>query len=85
MRPAAMVAHDTGMRAMGGGVKSPVRSCSKSHRICQIRPSTKPEAAHGITLLAGSSSESFRLISDALLSFFIRGRAGSLYYSVDGR
>jgi hypothetical protein len=27
MRPPAMVAHDTGMRAMGGGVKSPVRSC----------------------------------------------------------
>jgi hypothetical protein len=44
MRPPAMVAHDTGMRAMGGGVKSPVRSCSKSHRICQIRPSTKPTA-----------------------------------------
>jgi hypothetical protein len=29
---------------MVGGVKSSARSCSKSHRICQIRPSTKPTA-----------------------------------------
>jgi len=29
---------------MGGAVKPPTRSCSKSHRICQIRPSTKPIA-----------------------------------------
>jgi hypothetical protein len=33
-----------GMRAMGGAVKPPTRSCSKSRRICQIRPSTKPIA-----------------------------------------
>src|SRR5215467_1842511 len=33
-----------GMRATGGAVKPPARSCSKSHRICQIRPSTKPIA-----------------------------------------
>ena len=32
------------MRATGGAVKPPARSCSKSHRICQIRPSTKPIA-----------------------------------------
>jgi len=30
------------MRAMGGAVKLTARSCAKSHRICQIRPSTKP-------------------------------------------
>jgi hypothetical protein len=29
---------------MGGAAKSPARCCSKSHRICQIRPSTKPIA-----------------------------------------
>ncbi len=33
-----------GMRAMGGAVKPPARCCSKSHRICQIRPSMKPIA-----------------------------------------
>jgi len=33
-----------GMRATRGAVKPPARSCSKSHRICQIRPSTKPIA-----------------------------------------
>jgi hypothetical protein len=27
--------------AMGGAVKPPARSCSRSNRICQIRPSTK--------------------------------------------
>jgi hypothetical protein len=32
------------MRAMGGAEKPPSRRCSKSHRICQIRPSTKPIA-----------------------------------------
>jgi hypothetical protein len=32
------------MRAMGGATKPPARCCSKSHRICQIRPSTKPIA-----------------------------------------
>jgi hypothetical protein len=32
------------MRAMGGAVKPPARCCAKSHRICQIRPSTKPIA-----------------------------------------
>jgi hypothetical protein len=32
------------MRAMGGAAKPPARCCSKSHRICQIRPSTKPIA-----------------------------------------
>ena len=32
------------MRAMGGAAKPPVRCCSKSDRICQIRPSTKPIA-----------------------------------------
>jgi predicted RNase H-like HicB family nuclease len=29
---------------MGGATKPPPRCCSKSHRICQIRPSTKPIA-----------------------------------------
>src|SRR5262249_3154193 len=33
-----------GMRAMGGTVKWPARCCSRSDRICQIRPSTKPIA-----------------------------------------
>src|SRR5215471_11780190 len=33
-----------GMRATGGAVNPPARSCSMSHRICQIRPSTKPIA-----------------------------------------
>jgi hypothetical protein len=33
-----------GMRATGGAVKPPARSCSRSHRICQIRPITKPTA-----------------------------------------
>ena len=32
------------MRAIGGAAKSPARCCSKSDRICQIRPSTKPIA-----------------------------------------
>ena len=32
------------MRAMGGAAKPPARCCSKSDRICQIRPSTKPIA-----------------------------------------
>ena len=32
------------MRAMGGAAKLPARCCSKSDRICQIRPSTKPIA-----------------------------------------
>jgi hypothetical protein len=29
---------------MGGAVKPPARSCSRSHRICQMRPSIKPIA-----------------------------------------
>jgi hypothetical protein len=29
---------------MGGAVKTPARSCSRSQRICQIRPSTNPIA-----------------------------------------
>src|SRR5262249_29773535 len=33
-----------GMRATGGAVKPPARCSSKSHRICQIRPSIKPIA-----------------------------------------
>jgi hypothetical protein len=32
------------MRATGGAVKQPACSCARSHRICQIRPSTKPTA-----------------------------------------
>jgi hypothetical protein len=32
------------MWAMGGAVKPPSRCCSKSHRICQMRPSMKPIA-----------------------------------------
>jgi hypothetical protein len=32
------------MWAMGGAVKPPARCCSKSHRICQMRPSMKPIA-----------------------------------------
>jgi hypothetical protein len=51
----------------------PARCCSKSHRIYQIGPSTKPEAAHGITLLAGSSSESFRLIQMRSSAFSFEG------------
>src|SRR5215472_14022606 len=30
-----------GMRATGGAANPPARCCSKSHRICQIRPSMK--------------------------------------------
>ena len=32
------------MWATGGAVKPPARCCSKSHRICQMRPSMKPIA-----------------------------------------
>jgi hypothetical protein len=32
------------MRAVGGAVKSPACCCSRSDRICQIRPSMKPIA-----------------------------------------
>jgi hypothetical protein len=32
------------MRAMGGAVKPPERCSSKSHRICEMRPSMKPIA-----------------------------------------
>jgi hypothetical protein len=42
--PARLRDQGRGMRAMGGAVKPPARCCSKSHRICQIRPSTKPIA-----------------------------------------
>jgi hypothetical protein len=46
MRRASSLVRDQGlgMRAMGGAVKPPSRCSSKSHRICQIRPSMKPTA-----------------------------------------
>jgi hypothetical protein len=54
-----------GMRAMGGAVKLLSRCSSKSHRICQIRPSMKPTAI---------ANEISKIISSAkVIGMFLSG------------
>ena len=65
-----------GMRAMGGAVKPPARCCSKSHRICQIRPSMKP--------IAIAIEISKAISSTKVIDMFLSGQCARLREKVTG-